>query len=165
MAELPHDFFWNQARVVPPSDPTNGDTRPGKCQPPAANLGTVEIRQPISVTVAIEFEYNVLLKFGTPAEDVLLTEVVDSEWTCRSSILKPAKPPIDSPHRLLCLFGDCGAGRSTSSTLNSSPPSLARRTGVLLLAGAGCAGRHDAGLQLFQPPGAKSGTPGPRRYR
>ena len=30
------------------------------------------------------------------------------------SILKPAKPPIDSFHRLLCLFGDCGAGRSTS---------------------------------------------------
>ena len=28
--------------------------------------------------------------------------------------LKPAKPPIDSPHRLLCLFGDCVAGRSTS---------------------------------------------------
>ena len=28
--------------------------------------------------------------------------------------LKPAKPPIDSLHRLLCLFGDCGAGRSTS---------------------------------------------------
>ena len=30
------------------------------------------------------------------------------------TLLKPAKPPIDSFHRLLCLFGDCGAGRSTS---------------------------------------------------
>ena len=29
------------------------------------------------------------------------------------SILKPAKLPIDSPHRLLCLFGDCVAGKST----------------------------------------------------
>ena len=35
------------------------------------------------------------------------------------SILKPAKPPIDSFHRLLCLFGDCGAGRST---LNDMEP-------------------------------------------
>src|SRR3984893_9691630 len=33
------------------------------------------------------------------------------------ALLKPAKPPIDSPHRLLCLFGDCGAGRSTSSDI------------------------------------------------
>jgi hypothetical protein len=32
----------------------------------------------------------------------------------REKILKPAKPPIDSLHRLVCLFGDCGAGRSTS---------------------------------------------------
>jgi hypothetical protein len=31
--------------------------------------------------------------------------------------LKPANPPIDSLHRLLCLFGDCGAGRSTSSDM------------------------------------------------
>jgi hypothetical protein len=31
--------------------------------------------------------------------------------------LKPAKPPIDSLHRLLHLFGDCGAGRSTSSDI------------------------------------------------
>src|SRR3984893_8619696 len=33
------------------------------------------------------------------------------------ALLKPAKPPIDSPHRLPCLFGDCGAGRSTSSDI------------------------------------------------
>ncbi len=30
------------------------------------------------------------------------------------TLLKPAKPSIDSLHRLLCLFGNCGAGRSTS---------------------------------------------------
>jgi hypothetical protein len=29
------------------------------------------------------------------------------------SLLKPAKPPIDSLHRLPCLFGDGVAGRST----------------------------------------------------
>jgi hypothetical protein len=28
--------------------------------------------------------------------------------------LKPAKPPIDGLHRPRHLFGDCGAGRSTS---------------------------------------------------
>jgi hypothetical protein len=33
------------------------------------------------------------------------------------SLLKPAKPPIDSLHRHLCLFGDCGAGRSTLSDI------------------------------------------------
>ena len=33
------------------------------------------------------------------------------------ALLKSAKPPIDSLHRLLCLFGDCGAGRSTSSDI------------------------------------------------
>jgi hypothetical protein len=33
------------------------------------------------------------------------------------SLLKPAKSPIDSLHRLLCLFGDCGAERSTSSDI------------------------------------------------
>ena len=33
------------------------------------------------------------------------------------SILKSAKLPIDSLHRLLCLFGVCGAGRSTSSNI------------------------------------------------
>jgi hypothetical protein len=31
--------------------------------------------------------------------------------------LKPAKSPIDSLHRLLCLFVDCGAGRSTLSNI------------------------------------------------
>ena len=30
------------------------------------------------------------------------------------TLRKPAKPSIDSLHRLPCLFGDCGAGRSTS---------------------------------------------------
>ena len=30
------------------------------------------------------------------------------------TVLKPAKPPIDSLHRLPCLFADGGAGRSTS---------------------------------------------------
>jgi hypothetical protein len=29
-------------------------------------------------------------------------------------ILKPAKPLVDSLHRQLCFFLDCGAGRSTS---------------------------------------------------
>jgi hypothetical protein len=33
------------------------------------------------------------------------------------TLLKPAKPPIDSLHCLLCLFGDCGAGRSTWSDI------------------------------------------------
>ena len=33
------------------------------------------------------------------------------------SLLKPAKPPIDSLHRHLCLFGDGGAGRSTLSDM------------------------------------------------
>jgi hypothetical protein len=33
------------------------------------------------------------------------------------SILKPAKPPIDSLHRLLCLFGDGVGGRSTLSDM------------------------------------------------
>src|ERR1700730_4811683 len=33
------------------------------------------------------------------------------------SILESAKPPINSLHRLPCLFGDCGAGRSTSSDI------------------------------------------------
>jgi hypothetical protein len=33
------------------------------------------------------------------------------------TLLKPAKPFIDSLHRLLRLFGDCGAGRSTSSDI------------------------------------------------
>jgi hypothetical protein len=33
------------------------------------------------------------------------------------SLLNPAKPPIDSLHRLLCLFGDGGAGRSTLSDM------------------------------------------------
>src|SRR5260370_28167150 len=33
------------------------------------------------------------------------------------TLLKPAKPPIDSPHRQRGLFGDCGAGRSTSSDI------------------------------------------------
>jgi len=32
-------------------------------------------------------------------------------------LLKSAKPPIDSPHRLLRLFGDGGAGRSTLSDM------------------------------------------------
>src|ERR1700680_3160773 len=31
--------------------------------------------------------------------------------------LNPATPPIDSLHRLPCLFGNCGAGRSTSSVM------------------------------------------------
>ena len=35
----------------------------------------------------------------------------------RESVLKSAKLPIDSLHRLLCLFGDCGAGTSTSSNI------------------------------------------------
>jgi hypothetical protein len=30
------------------------------------------------------------------------------------SVLKPAKPAINSLHRRLCLFGDCGAGKATS---------------------------------------------------
>ena len=33
------------------------------------------------------------------------------------SLLKPAKPPIDSLRRLPCLFGDGGAGRSTLSDM------------------------------------------------
>jgi hypothetical protein len=33
------------------------------------------------------------------------------------TLLKPAKPPIDSLHRLPCFFWDCGAGRSTSSDI------------------------------------------------
>jgi hypothetical protein len=33
------------------------------------------------------------------------------------SLLKPAKPPIDSLHRHLCLFGDGVAGRSTLSDI------------------------------------------------
>src|ERR1700681_177895 len=33
------------------------------------------------------------------------------------SLLKPANSPIDSLHLLLCLFGDCGAGRLTSSDI------------------------------------------------
>ena len=33
------------------------------------------------------------------------------------SLLKPAKPPIDSFHRLLPLFGDGVAGRSTLSDM------------------------------------------------
>src|ERR1700674_2860133 len=48
-------------------------------------------------------------------------------------VLKPAKPPNDSLHRLPCLLGDCGAGDRLRATWNSSAPSLARRTGVLLL--------------------------------
>ena len=33
------------------------------------------------------------------------------------TFLEPAKSPVDSLHRLLCLFGDCGTGRSTSSDI------------------------------------------------
>jgi hypothetical protein len=35
----------------------------------------------------------------------------------RNTHLKPAKPPIDSPHRQRGLFGDFGTGRSTSSDM------------------------------------------------
>jgi hypothetical protein len=35
----------------------------------------------------------------------------------RKTHLKPAKPPIDSPHRQRGLFGDFGTGRSTSSDM------------------------------------------------
>jgi hypothetical protein len=44
----------------------------------------------------------------------------------RKALLKPAKPPIDSLHHLLCLFGDCGAGRSTSSDIETRHHLLSR---------------------------------------
>src|SRR3977135_2946106 len=51
------------------------------------------------------------------------------------TLRKPAKPSIDSLHRLPCLFGDWGHGELLRSTSNPSPPSLARRTEVLFLPG------------------------------
>ena len=38
-SERLHDFFWNQAHVVPLSDPANRYTRSGNAWPAAANLG------------------------------------------------------------------------------------------------------------------------------
>ena len=40
VTQLPHDLLWNEAHVVPLSDPANGNTRPGNARPSAANLGT-----------------------------------------------------------------------------------------------------------------------------
>jgi len=39
VAELPHDFFRNQAHVAPLSDAANRDARSGNARPSAANLG------------------------------------------------------------------------------------------------------------------------------
>jgi hypothetical protein len=40
VAKLPHDLFWNQAHIVPLSDPPNRNARSGNARPAAANLGT-----------------------------------------------------------------------------------------------------------------------------
>jgi hypothetical protein len=40
VTKFPDDFFWNEAHVMPLSDPANGNTRPGNARPAAANLGT-----------------------------------------------------------------------------------------------------------------------------
>ena len=38
-SERLYDLFWNQAHVVPLSDPPNRNARPGDARPAAANLG------------------------------------------------------------------------------------------------------------------------------
>ena len=38
-SERLYDLFWNQAHVVPLSDPPNRNTCPGDARPAAANLG------------------------------------------------------------------------------------------------------------------------------
>jgi len=55
VAKLPHDLLESDPGCA---TERSGDTRPGNARPPAANVRRREIRLPISVTVAIDFQYT-----------------------------------------------------------------------------------------------------------
>jgi hypothetical protein len=87
-------------------------------------------------------------------------------------ILKPAKPPIDSLHRLPCFFWDCGARRSTLSDIelvttfsgeknwsSNTIGLLVLLVGVMLV--SNCSKRRDK-LLLIIIVGPRSSPPGCR---